>query len=198
MTVPRVFPGAGVLRRPGLRLVDLVVGGALCGLLFALVRVAPALNGHFVAASAPASVSTDPALLPYYAFRSLLRMFLALGLSLVFTFVYATAAARVAAGREGAAPAAGHPAVGAGPRIPVGDGHAVHRPVPAQLLGLECASIFAIFTTQAWNMTFSFYQSLITLPRELDEAARLYAPGQWQRFRRLEVPRGVSDWSGTR
>ena len=56
MTAPRAFPGAGVLRRPGLRLVDLVVGGALFTVLFTLVRVAPSLNGHFVAASAPASV----------------------------------------------------------------------------------------------------------------------------------------------
>ncbi len=59
---------------------------------------------------------------------------------------------------------------------------------PGSLLGLECASIFAVFTSQAWNMTFSFYQSLITLPRELDEATRSYRLPSWQRFTRLELP----------
>ena len=59
---------------------------------------------------------------------------------------------------------------------------------PGSLLGLELASIFAIFTSQAWNMTFSFYQSLRTVPRELDEAVTLYRLPRWQRFLRLEVP----------
>jgi NitT/TauT family transport system permease protein len=56
------------------------------------------------------------------------------------------------------------------------------------LLGLELASIFAVFTSQAWNMTFSFYQSLRIVPRELDEAVTLYRLPRWQRFLRLEVP----------
>ena len=59
---------------------------------------------------------------------------------------------------------------------------------PGRLLGLELASIFAIFTSQAWNMTFAFYQSLRTVPRELDEAVTLYRLPRWQRFLRLEVP----------
>jgi len=59
---------------------------------------------------------------------------------------------------------------------------------PGSLLGLEAASIFAIFTSQVWNMTFSFYQSLRTVPQELMEAARLYRLSGWQRFTRLEVP----------
>jgi NitT/TauT family transport system permease protein len=59
---------------------------------------------------------------------------------------------------------------------------------PGSLLGIEAASIFAIFTGQAWNMTFSFYQSLRTIPRELDEMARLYGLSRWEKFTRLEVP----------
>ena len=59
---------------------------------------------------------------------------------------------------------------------------------PGSLLGLECASIFAIFTGQAWNMTFSFYQSLRTIPKELREAATVYQLTWWQRFVKLEVP----------
>src|SRR5262249_57160808 len=62
---------------------------------------------------------------------------------------------------------------------------------PGRLLGVECAAIFAIFTSQAWNMTFSLYQSLRTVPVELIEAARMYHLSPWQRFWRLEVPHAV-------
>ena len=88
----RHVPVAGVWRRPGLRPVDLVVFAGLLALLFGLLGLAPALNAPFLPKIAPAAVSTDPANLPYYAVRSLLRMFIALALSLLFTFVYATAA----------------------------------------------------------------------------------------------------------
>ena len=54
--------------------------------------------------------------------------------------------------------------------------------VPGSELGLECASIFAIFTSMAWNMTFAFYHSLITQPRDLDEAARVMRLTKWERF----------------
>jgi NitT/TauT family transport system permease protein len=59
---------------------------------------------------------------------------------------------------------------------------------PGQVLGAELAAIFAIFTAQAWNMTFSFYQSLKTVPTDLDEATRSFRLSTWQRFWRLEVP----------
>ena len=62
---------------------------------------------------------------------------------------------------------------------------------PGRLLGVECAAIFAIFTSQAWNMTFSVYQSLRTVPVELIEAARMYHLSPWQRFWRLEVPHAI-------
>ena len=62
---------------------------------------------------------------------------------------------------------------------------------PGSLLGVECAAIFAIFTSQAWNMTFSVYQSLRTVPGELIEAARMYHLSPWRRFWRLEVPHAM-------
>ena len=62
---------------------------------------------------------------------------------------------------------------------------------PGRLLGVECAAIFAIFTSQAWNMTFSVYQSLRTVPAELIEAARMYHLSPWKRFWRLEVPHAI-------
>ncbi|MBV9491932.1 MAG: ABC transporter permease subunit, partial [Verrucomicrobia bacterium] len=59
---------------------------------------------------------------------------------------------------------------------------------PGSLLGVECASIFAIFTGQVWNMTFGFYHSLITVPNDLQEAATSFRLSRWQRFGKLEVP----------
>jgi NitT/TauT family transport system permease protein len=59
---------------------------------------------------------------------------------------------------------------------------------PGSLLGYECAAIFAIFTSQAWNMTFSLYQSFIAVPHDLREAARMYHLSPWQSFWQLEVP----------
>jgi NitT/TauT family transport system permease protein len=95
VTVPGGFPARGLWRRPALRWPDLVVLVALVALLYGLLRLAPALNAPFLPKTAPAQVSTDPADLPYYAVRSLLRMFAALILAVLFTFAYATAAARL-------------------------------------------------------------------------------------------------------
>src|SRR6202035_3107767 len=101
--------------------------------------------------------STNASELPYYAARSLLRMFIALFLSVVFTFAYATAAARSRRARVilipllvilQSVPTLGFLTVAITFFIAL---------FPGSLLGLECASIFAIFTSQAWNMTFSFY-----------------------------------------
>ncbi|MDF6628581.1 ABC transporter permease subunit, partial [Escherichia coli] len=59
---------------------------------------------------------------------------------------------------------------------------------PGNLVGVECAAIFAIFTSQAWNMAFSLYQSFRTIPIDLEEAATVFRLSKWQRFWRLEVP----------
>ena len=62
---------------------------------------------------------------------------------------------------------------------------------PHSNFGLELAAVLLIFTSQAWNMTFSFYHSLLIIPRELREAASIYRLNAWQRFRRLELPFGM-------
>ena len=121
---------------------------------------------------------------------SLLRMFIALALSTIFTFVYGTAAARLRRAEKLLIPAPRHPSVGAHPGFP----HLHHRVLPEPVPGERAAgwrqrAIFAVFTSQAWNMTFSFYHSLITQPRDLDEAARMYRLTKWQRFWKLDVPR---------
>ncbi|HSS08796.1 MAG TPA: hypothetical protein VLL25_02860, partial [Acidimicrobiales bacterium] len=86
MEVRRPFPTRGVLRRPPIRPIDVLVGGAIIGLLYGVVRLAGSMNAAFPPHSV-SKVSSDPTNLPYYAARSLLRMFIALGISTVFTFV---------------------------------------------------------------------------------------------------------------
>ena len=196
MPVLGTFPSRGVWRRPGLRPVDLVVFAALLAMLFGLLRLAPALNAPFLPKNS--TVSTDPGSLPYYAVRSLLRMFVALGLSLVFTFVYATAAARLRRAEKvmiplldilQSVPVLGFLTVTVTAFINL---------FPGSELGLEFASIFAIFTSMSWNMAFAFYHSLISQPRDLDEAARIMRLTKWQRFWRLDVPSGMIPlvWNG--
>jgi NitT/TauT family transport system permease protein len=198
VAVPGGFPARGLWRRPGLRWADIIVGAALLGLLFGLLKLAPALNAPFLPKTAPSAVSTDPADLPYYAVRSLLRMFIALILSVIFTFVYATAAARLRRTEKvliplldilQSVPVLGFLSVTVTAFIDL---------FPGSELGLECASIFAIFTAMAWNMTFAFYHSLITQPRDLDEASRIMRLTRWQRFWRLDVPSGMIPlvWNG--
>ena len=192
------FPARGVFRRSGFRWVDVLVGAALLALLFGLLRLAPALNAPFLPKTAPSQVSTDPADLPYYAVRSLLRMFIALVLSVLFTFVYATAAARLPRAEKlllpvldilQSVPVLGFLSVTVTAFINL---------FPGSELGLECASIFAIFTSMAWNLTFAFYYSLTSQPRELDEAARVMRLTKWQRFWQLDVPSGMIPlvWNG--
>ena len=126
--------------------------------------------------------------LPGYAALTTLRMFAALGASLLFTFVVATLAAK-----SRKAELVIVPALDILQSVPV-LGFLTFTVTffmglfPNRELGLECASIFAIFTAQAWNMTFSVYQSLRTLPGDLDEASRMFGLSAWRRFWRLELP----------
>jgi NitT/TauT family transport system permease protein len=136
-------------------------------------------------------LSLDPSHLPEYAMRTTLRMLAGLGLSLLFALTYATWAAK--SERAGKL------------LLPILD---VLQSVPIlgfisitvvfflslgrnRVLGAELAAIFAIFTSQAWNMAFSVYQSLRTVPAELREAADSFRLSPWMRFWRLEVPFAV-------
>ncbi|MFD7831721.1 ABC transporter permease [Kitasatospora sp. NPDC059803] len=177
---------------------DVLVVVALVAFLYGLLRLAPSLNAPFLPSTAPDTVSTDPANLPYYAVRSLVRMFAALVASVVFTFVYATAAARLRRADKmllpvldilQSVPVLGFLSVTVTAFIAL---------FPGSILGLECASIFAIFTAMAWNMTFAFYYSLVSQPKELDEAARVMRLTKWQRFWQLDVPSGMIPlvWNG--
>src|ERR1700694_6223307 len=136
--------------------------------------------------------------LPSYAARSLLRIFIVLFLSVAFTFVYGTAAARSRRARTVLIPL-----LDILQSVPILGFLTVTVTFfislfPGSLLRLECAAIFAIFTSQAWNMTFSFYHSLITQPAELDEAARMFRLTKWERFWKLDVPSSMIGlvWNG--
>ena len=165
-----------------------IVAGAL--ILAAIIYVATIARGTFAPLDAPeaTTITLDPWALPGYAVRTTLRMFAALVCSLLFTFTYATWAAK--SRRAGLI------------LIPVLDilqsvpilGFLTFTVVffmslfPGQILGAELAAIFAIFTSQAWNMAFSLYQSLKTVPADLAEASQSLRLSGWQRFWRLEVP----------
>ncbi|AOK30314.1 MULTISPECIES: ABC transporter permease [Burkholderia] len=133
-------------------------------------------------------ISLDPANLPEYALRTTLRMLAAMVASLVFTLVYGTLAAK--SRRAGMVLV---PILDILQSVPV-LGYISFTVTfflalfPSRVLGAELAAIFAIFTSQAWNMTFSFYQSLRTVPRDLDEVSRGFHLTAWQRFWKLEVP----------
>src|SRR5271168_1230797 len=136
-------------------------------------------------------ISLDPANLPEYAARTTLRMLAALVLSLVFTFTYATLAAR-----NKHAELVLVPLLDILQSVPILGFISVTvvffmSLVPGRVLGAEFAAIFAIFTSQAWNMAFSFYQSLRTIPIELSEAAESFRLSPWMRFWQLEVPFGM-------
>ncbi|MFE9577968.1 ABC transporter permease [Nocardia sp. NPDC006044] len=198
MTLLRSYPVGSALDRPRNRFADVVVFVGAAVLIWLVVRVSASANVPFDQAGAPATVSTDPDQLPYYAARSLLRMFAALGLSILFTFVYATAAARLRRARTvllplldilQSVPILGFLSITVAGFIAL---------FPGSQLGLESASVFAIFTSQAWNMAFAFYHSLAAQPRELDEAARNLRLSRWQRFWRVDVPSGMIPlvWNG--
>jgi NitT/TauT family transport system permease protein len=191
MTTARSYPSRGALERPRSRLADVAVFAGAAVLIWIIVHISQGLNVPFDKNVQSPPVSTNPAELPYYAARSLLRMFIALIFSTLFTFVFAIAAARLRRARLvmlpildilQSVPILGFLSVTVTAFIAL---------FPGSSLGLECASIFAIFTSQAWNMTFAFYHSLVSQPRDLDEASRNLRLSRWQRFWRVDLPSGM-------
>ncbi|WP_298445448.1 ABC transporter permease subunit [Gordonia sp. (in: high G+C Gram-positive bacteria)] len=183
----------GGARRRTLRTIaaDIVVILGAIALIWVLVEVGKGMNAHVDLGNASGTIDTDPAKLPYYAARSLLRMFIGLLASLIFTFVFAVAAARSRRARAvllpildilQSVPVLGFLSITVTPFIAL---------FPGSEMGLECAAIFAIFTSQAWNMAFSLYYSLASQPRDLAEAAVDLRLSRWQRFWRLDLPSGA-------
>jgi NitT/TauT family transport system permease protein len=164
-------------------IVFVLIGGALAAIAHGAHEMSAPIKGIDVA-----PVTLDLRNLPEYALRTTLRMFAAIAASLVFTFVVATLAAK-----SRKAELVIIPALDILQSVPV-LGFLTFTVTfflgvfPGNELGAECAAIFAIFTAQAWNMAFSFYQSLRTVPSDLDECCRHFQLSPWLRFWRLEVP----------
>lgn len=173
--------------RRGFGWVDALVLLGLMGLLWSALHFGRGMLVHFDPASAP-QVDASASLIPYYAGRTLLRMWIAFGFSLSFAVAVGYLAAKSRAARAVILPALdvlqSVPVLGFLSATVAG----FMALFPGSLLGVECAAIFAIFTGQVWNMAFGFYHSMVTIPADMQEAASTYGLGRWQRFRTVELP----------
>ncbi len=157
------------------------------GILTIFIKAAQAMSTPYSLGIAT-HISLDPKYLPLYSIRSILRMLIALIFSLLFTFIFGTLAAKYKRAERIILPA-----IDILQSVPILGFLTLLTPFfislfPNRLLGPECASIFAIFTSQAWNMAISFYQSLKTIPHELIEASQVFQLNAWKRFWRVEAP----------
>lgn len=163
---------------------------ALCLVLGLFALAAFGSRGMTLPLEAPetARLSLDYAELPYYGLRTTLRMFVAIVFALIFTLIYATLAAK-----SRRAEMILVPLLDVLQSVPVLGFLSFTVTFflglfPGSTLGAEGAAIFAIFTSQAWNMAFSFYQSLRTVPRDLEEVTKGFGLTSWQKFWQLEAP----------
>jgi NitT/TauT family transport system permease protein len=178
---------------------DVLVLLAIGGVLYAGLRLS--LNSPAVIKGP--TISLSPRALPWYALLSTGRMLAAYALSLLFTLVYGYVAARSRTAERILIPL-----------LDVLQSVPILSFLPVVLLSLtavlpqgfaaELASIVLIVTSQAWNLTFSFYQSLTTLPRELIEASAIFRLNPWLRFKTMELPfamlgliwNSIMSWAG--
>jgi NitT/TauT family transport system permease protein len=195
VAVTPTYPSQENLGRLRFRPLDISVGLAVVLLIYVILRVGA---GAKTSVHHAATFDTSPSQLPYYAARSLLRMFIALFFSFSFSLGYAYIAARSRRWRRVLIPA-----LDILQSVPVLGFLAVTVTFfvalfPGSELGLECASIFAVFTSQAWNITFSFYYSLSSQSPEFNEASKLMGLSKWKRFWTIDVPGGAIGlvWNG--
>lgn len=181
-------PKTGVGLKPNLwdAIALIIILSVLAVLGYAANQIqVPYQVGHSV------EISLSPTKLPQYAANTVLRMVLALCLSLLFTFIIAPLAAKSKQAEKLLIPLIdvlqSVPILGVLSITIV----AFIQLFPNSYLGPECAAIFAIFTSQVWNMTLSFYQSLRTIPKEYVETAAVFHLSAWQKFWRIEVPYGI-------
>ena len=167
---------------------DVSVFAGVLAILYAIV-----VSGRiwFAPFTPVAHISSSPRALPLYAAYSLVRIAIAYVLSLLFALAYGFAAAKSERAARVLLPLLdilqSIPVLSFLPGVMLG----MVALFPRRQLGLELGSVLLIFTGQAWNIAFSFYASLKAIPRELDEAARLYHFNAWQRFVELELPYGA-------
>jgi NitT/TauT family transport system permease protein len=179
--------GKGFRHQPAYNWRDLAAQTLLVTIIILLGSSARQMIAPLSAGEQP-EILLSPTVLPAYALRTTMRMLAALLASLIFTFTYATLAAK-----SRRAEMVLIPLLDVLQSVPV-LGYLSFTVVffvslfPGNVLGPELAAVFAIFTNQAWNMAFSFFQALRTIPQDLDEASRSFRFSGWQRFWRLDVP----------
>ncbi|MDB5884338.1 MAG: sulfonate transporter permease [Polaromonas sp.] len=167
--------------------VDALVLLTLFGLLWSAMHFGKGMLVAFNPAFVP-KLDFSTGQIPYYAGRTLLRMWIAFCFSLFFAIALGYLAAKSKAARAVILPALdvlqSVPVLGFLSATVAG----FMALFPGSLLGVECAAIFAIFTGQVWNMAFGFYHSMVTIPTDMQEAASTYRLSRWQRFRTVELP----------
>jgi len=174
-------------KHPNFTWVDGLVLLSLFGVLWSVLHFGQDMLVAFDPASVPA-LDFSTGQIPYYAGRTLLRMWIAFCFSLVFAISLGYLAAK-----NNSARAVILPALDVLQSVPVlgflsATVAGFMALFPGSLLGVECAAIFAIFTGQVWNMAFGFYHSIVTIPSDMQDAASSYGLSRWQRFHTLELP----------
>jgi NitT/TauT family transport system permease protein len=169
-------------------ILDILVFATVLAVFYGVLTIAHYWLGQAVPVT---EISRSPWSLPKYAFYSVVRMAIAYILSLLFAVTYG----RIAAYNRTLEPfmvalldiLQSIPVLSFLPGVML----AMVSLFPSKQVGVELGSIVLIFTGQVWNMAFSFYSSLKSIPRELSEASTIYRFGKWQRFFQLELPYGA-------
>ena len=173
--------------RSGFSWVDALVMASLFGLLWSALHFGKGMWVSFDPGALP-QIDSSVSQIPYYAGRTLLRMWIAFAFSLAFAIATGYIAAKSLRARAVILPALdvlqSVPVLGFLSATVAG----FMALFPGSLMGVECAAIFAIFTGQVWNMAFGFYHSMVTIPTDMQEAASTYGLTPWQRFRTVELP----------
>lgn len=183
--IPPAAPRPAGSRRTYAFLIDIALFVAICAAIFGLYSIGRSWLGPVHAES---EISQKPRSLPLYALYSLVRILAAYALSLAFALAYGYAAARSKRTEMILIPLLdilqSIPVLSFLPAVML----AMVQLFPSRQLGVELGSVILIFTGQVWNIAFSFYSSLKTIPRDLREAAIIYRFGRWQRFVELDLP----------
>jgi NitT/TauT family transport system permease protein len=184
-TITKSWIWALVPQRTWSVVTDVPIFAAVLAAFYALLVLARYWAGPF---SPQVEITNSPSALPGYALYSLLRIVVAYFLSLAFTLVYGYIAAYNARAERFMIPLLdilqSIPVLSFLPGVML----AMVSLFPRRQFGVELGAILLIFTGQVWNMTFSFYSSLKSIPEEMREAARLYRFTSWQRFTQMELP----------
>lgn len=166
---------------------DIVIFCTIAAVLYILIKSGTSAN----ITAKGTKVYTKLSMLPYYAFRSFLRMAAAYALSFVFTLVYGYIAGHNKKAEKVMLPLLdilqSIPVLSFLPAVVLG----LIALFPKGNVGVEIASVILIFTGQAWNMTFSFYYSVKGVSKDLKEAAKILQLNKWEEFKTVELPNSV-------